>query len=159
MYSAVHHVIQYWPIRGRHCPPIREGPDGFVYVRDSHEIWGSSNRPSCLSIHTQNYNSDTMTTCFTIFNVMCKFFFELTHRCCMSYAVIGILGMTILINVTLLPCTMNKEKIKIYQQFRTYFYEIIDHIVCIAWHWSPRSMLNIRNCEEAQYWWQHSLTF
>ena len=59
MYSAVHHVIQYWPIRGRHCPSIREGPDGFVYVRDSHEIWRSSNRPSCWSFHTQNHNSDT----------------------------------------------------------------------------------------------------
>ena len=35
---------------------------------------------------------------------------ELTHRCCMSSAVIGILGMIILINATLLPCTMNKEK-------------------------------------------------
>ena len=60
MYSAVYHVIQYLPIRGRHHPPIREVPDRFVYVRDSHDIWRNANRPSCWSFHTQKCNSDTV---------------------------------------------------------------------------------------------------
>ena len=63
----------------------------------------------------------------------------------MSYAVIGILSMTILINVTLLQCTVNKEKIKIYQQHcsvknhrECHYTEVIWHI--FQWNNKPYSL-------------------
>ena len=84
MYSAAHHVIQYRPIRGRHHLPIREGPDGFVYVWDSQEIWLSSNRRCCWSFHTPNCNTDTIIIPLSVFCQGCTMGTLCTNRCQMS---------------------------------------------------------------------------
>ena len=66
-----------------------------------------------------------------------------------------ILSMYLLINVTLLSYTINKDSKFIYNsvvwrftandtncmRFSTYWDEITDHVVCLVWRWSARSYL------------------